>query len=83
MYLGRNITYECMNVCCVSQSVIHHDLLERKGLMNKYSSLLLEKDKSCVIIVKDLIKIIVKFKAEFFFFERLYHAPSIFLYVAK
>ena len=26
MHLGRNITYECINACCVSQSVIHQVL---------------------------------------------------------
>ena len=35
MYLRRNITYECMNVCCVSQSVIHHGVFKRKSLMEK------------------------------------------------
>ena len=35
MYLGRNITYECMNACRVSQSVIHHGVFKRKSLMEK------------------------------------------------
>ena len=67
--MGRKVTYECMNACFVSQSVIHQVLnasngvFKRKRSMEKQHSL--KKGKGCVIIqAKRQIKIIVKFRAE-------------------
>ena len=47
MHLGRNIVYECMKACCVSQSVIHQVLNASVGVFRNNVSL--KKDKGYVI----------------------------------
>ena len=54
IYLGRNLTYEYMNACYVSESVIHQVLNASDGVFKIIKRFNGISDKSCVITSKRL-----------------------------
>ena len=52
IYLGRNLTFEYMNACCVSESVIHQVLNASDGVLEIIKRFNGVSDKDCVITSK-------------------------------